>query len=157
SVETSDPGALSLVEEIMREPQLVPATAGNRVDRIRAALSEIFEDLSGLRLSDVDTRATFLEMGFDSLFLTQVTQELQAKFALKIPLRQLLDRESTRESLSAFIGTKLPGDAFSVAPAPASAADPAVHPQIDEVGRTDVRAPAVLSTGPAPASSLGLP
>ena len=51
--------------------------ASSRLDRVRAAVAEILEDLSGLSLSGFDSSATFLEMGFDSLFLTQVTQAIQ--------------------------------------------------------------------------------
>ena len=76
--------------------------------RIRAALTEIFQELSGLSLAESDPSATFLEMGFDSLFLTQVTQSLQSKFGLKITFRQLLDQESTLEALAAYVDAKLP-------------------------------------------------
>ena len=51
----------------------------------------MFEDLSGVDLSTTDGATTFLELGFDSLFLTQVTQALQEKFGVKITFRQLLN------------------------------------------------------------------
>ena len=44
-------------------------------------------------LSGADGSTSFLEMGFDSLFLTQVTQALQTKFELKVTFRQLLGDE----------------------------------------------------------------
>ena len=55
-----------------------PASS-NRLDRVRTLLVEIFEDLSGKDLSALDGAPTFLELGFDSLFLTQVTQAVQEK------------------------------------------------------------------------------
>ena len=63
-------------------------------------LREIFEELSGMNLSQADGSTTFLEMGFDSLFLTQVTQSLQSKFGLKITFRQLLGDESSLGALA---------------------------------------------------------
>ncbi len=114
------------------------ATPANRKPRIRGLLVDIFEDLSGQDLSAVAGSTTFLEMGFDSLFLTQVTQALQEKFGLKITFRQLLDSESNLNALGRYIDDKLPQDdvaerappqgaapAASVSPAAAPSAGPA--------------------------------
>ena len=54
--------------------------------------------------------ATFLEIGFDSLFLTQATRELQNKFGIKIAFRQLLGDLSTFDALARFADEKLPAD-----------------------------------------------
>src|SRR5206468_8631158 len=54
-------------------PILSPA---ERRISIKAKLSEIIETLSGTDVSQLDGGTSFLEMGFDSLFLTQVTQEI---------------------------------------------------------------------------------
>ena len=91
----------------------IAQSAPNRVDRIRTMLSEIFEELSGVDLSAADEATTFLEMGFDSLFLTQVTQSLQHKFDLKITFRQLLGDQSTLDALAAYVDSKLPTDVLS--------------------------------------------
>lgn len=106
----------------MREQTPTAALALERGDRISAALRVIFEDLSGLSAAEIDNSTSFLEMGFDSLFLTQVTQAVQAKFGLKITFRQLLDRESTLEALAAYVDAHLPAAAF---PAPTPPPQPA--------------------------------
>ncbi len=98
-----------------------------RTQRIGAALAEIFENLSGVNLSQADGTTTFLEMGFDSLFLTQVTQALQAKFGLKVTFRQLLGDQCTLNSLAEYMDAKLPADGF-----PAVVAMPASAPQARE-------------------------
>jgi amino acid adenylation domain-containing protein len=110
----------------------VPLTASNgaaspRPQRIQTLLTEIFEGLSGQDISTFDGTTTFLEMGFDSLFLTQVTQALQEKLNLKITFRQLLGDLSSLEALSAYVDEKLPPDAFAepaqpAAPPPSAAA-----------------------------------
>ncbi len=146
-------------EEIMREQRTTMTTVPNRVDRIRAALIEIFEDLSGIRIAESDSAATFLEMGFDSLFLTQVTQALQARFGLKITFRQLLDRESTLEALSAFVESKLHADAFpaaAVLPPAAAALPPSRTAESNgtEVGSSAASAIAIASPAPAGSSAL---
>lgn len=84
-----------------------------RQERIQQTLLSMFQDLSGISAADLDPAASFMELGFDSLFLTQVTQELQNKFGLKITFRQLLDQESTVQALAAYIHDKLPPETVS--------------------------------------------
>lgn len=110
------------------KPSPVTTNAAPRSDRIRAALINIFQDLSGLSLVDCDPRASFLEMGFDSLFLTQVTQALQTSFGLRITFRQLLDQESSLEALTAYLDARLPADKFAAEPAQPATAEPAALP-----------------------------
>jgi len=93
----------------------------NRANKIRAVLVEIFEDLSGMDLGETGDSTSFLELGFDSLFLTQVTQALQSKFGLKITFRQLLGDLGSVSALAEYVDSKLPSDVFSE---PASAPDP---------------------------------
>jgi len=98
-------------ETVMPDPRPAP----NRTHRLRSDIIDILQNLSGTDLSGCDPAATFLELGFDSLFLTQVTQELQGKFGVRVTFRQLLDRESSPDALAAYLDAQLPADA---APAP---------------------------------------
>jgi len=156
--EACAPTTTTPVEEIMREQQKTLTTAPNRADRIRAALTEIFEDLSGLSLAESDSSATFLEMGFDSLFLTQVTQALQAKFGLKIAFRQLLDRESTLGALVAFVDSKLPAEAFPAATTFPPAAEVAPPPRVAEANGPQVCSSAAspITIGPPTAAGASV-
>ena len=111
------------------------AAPPNRAAKIRAMLAEIMEDLSGADLSQADGSTSFLEMGFDSLFLTQVTQSLQAKFGLKITFRQLMGDLASLDALAEFVDAKLAPEMFaelarpvSAAPAPPAAISPAPSP-----------------------------
>ncbi len=87
-----------------------------RKDRIAEKLIGIFTDLSGLEPSAVDPAATFLELGFDSLFLTQVSQALQSSLSVKITFRQLLDQLSSIETLAQYLDQQLPPDQFAETP-----------------------------------------
>jgi amino acid adenylation domain-containing protein len=96
-----------------------------------AAIAAIFEDLSGERPAATDAQTTFLEMGYDSLFLTQVAQKIQSQMKVKITFRQLLGEFSTIPALAAFLADKIPKSAAtaaarapSAAPAVAAAAAP---------------------------------
>jgi len=97
----------------------------SRSTRIAKVLSEIFEDLSGVDLSQADGSTSFLELGFDSLFLTQVTQSLHGKFGLKITFRQLLGDLSSMNALAEYVDGKLPADVLAE-PVPPAAAAPVV-------------------------------
>jgi len=57
----------------------------NLIEQIKTLL----EESSGLELADAAPEDTFLEMGLDSLFLTQVATSLSRKFGVKISFRQL--------------------------------------------------------------------
>jgi len=106
--------------------QVAPVTTpASRTPRLRVQLVETFEELSGMDLSNGEGASTFLEMGFDSLFLTQVTQALQTKFGLKIAFRQLLGDESTFDALADYLDRNLPPEVSSepIAPVLSTTAD----------------------------------
>ena len=89
------------------------ASTVNRANRIRAALAEMFGDLSGVDISETDGETTFLELGFDSLFLTQAAQALHEKFGLKVTFRQLLNDVSNLNALTEYVADKLPPEALA--------------------------------------------
>jgi len=82
----------------------------DRQSRLRNELILLLEELSGMDI-DLVKEATFLEMGFDSLFLTQVAQTLESKYGVKIKFVQLLDDLGTVERLSAYLDSVLPATA----------------------------------------------
>ncbi|MEM1440745.1 MAG: amino acid adenylation domain-containing protein, partial [Verrucomicrobiota bacterium] len=63
-------------------------------------LREIFSELSGLAEEDLAAEATFLELGLDSLLLTQASRELKETFGVEISLRELIDRFSSIDALA---------------------------------------------------------
>jgi len=90
-------------------PSPPPAmTQDDHVAALRATIIAILEDLSGETPPTDDPNATFLEMGFDSLFLTQVTQRIQSQLKVKITFRQLLGDYATIPALAAFLAEKTP-------------------------------------------------
>jgi amino acid adenylation domain-containing protein len=126
---------------VQPEAQSLPST---RKDTIRALLVEIFEELSGLDIAGEDESASFLEIGFDSLFLTQVTQSLQSRFGIKITFRQLMEDLSTLKALSAYVDAHIAPGLYE---APA-AAGPVVSPTPSPVSVTPA-----IATASAGASS----
>lgn len=119
----------TLLEALEAMP--MPA-ASARPQRLVTELVALFEDVSGTELEGIDPGANFVELGLDSLSLTQVALQLQKTYALKITFRELMDGCSSFERLAAHIDRLLPADTTPAAPvaaavptAPAMAAAPA--------------------------------
>jgi glutamate-1-semialdehyde aminotransferase/acyl carrier protein len=89
----------------------------DRKPRLVAQLKDLFEDVAGFDLADADGHANFIELGLDSLMLTQVALQLQKSFGSKVSFRQLMGECSTLDRLAARLDGELPPDA-----APASEA-----------------------------------
>ncbi|MEO6863261.1 MAG: beta-ketoacyl synthase N-terminal-like domain-containing protein, partial [Microcoleus sp.] len=79
-----------------------------RKERLIPQIKNILEETSGEDLGSVSDDLTFLEMGLDSLSLTQVALNLQKEFKVKITFRQLLETFPSLETLSEFIDGSLP-------------------------------------------------
>ena len=93
-----------------------------RAQRIVARLRTVASDLSGYDANDLVETSTFLDLGFDSLFLTQLAAAFQGEYGLKITFRQLFDELPTLRALAEHIDRQLPPESVSVAlPASASA------------------------------------
>lgn len=101
-------------------PTPTPSPAGGRIPQLAAQIRALFKDLSGIEIPS-DT-VSFVEVGFDSLFLTQVSQACQGRFGLKITFRQMLGDLSTVAALAEHLDKHLPADAVAPAAAPVAAA-----------------------------------
>lgn len=87
-----------------------------RSSKIQTAIAELLHELSGVDVASADGSMTFLELGFDSLFLTQLAQAVQEKFAIKITFRQLLNDISSLAALTNYVQGELAPDAFCEPP-----------------------------------------
>ncbi|OYD91986.1 beta-ketoacyl synthase [Nostoc sp. 'Peltigera membranacea cyanobiont' 210A] len=76
-------------------------------------LKEIIEETSGLEIASIDDSTTFLEIGLDSLSLTQVGLALKKKFKVKVTLRQLLEIYPNLGTLADFINSALSPETLS--------------------------------------------
>lgn len=110
------------VEPLPADPSPAPPTASSRQgtkmtatrsDRLRRAVRELFEEASGLDLSGADPQATFLELGLDSLLLTQAALAVQRRFGVSVSFRQLLEECPSPARLAERLERQLPADAFA--------------------------------------------
>ncbi|MBL0034589.1 MAG: amino acid adenylation domain-containing protein [Flavobacteriales bacterium] len=91
-------------------------------------IKNLLEESSGLELAEASHEETFLEMGLDSLFLTQVATSLSKKFGVKISFRQLNEEVPNLDKLADHIlphwkgaGAGAGANTGVLAPAPAPA------------------------------------
>ncbi len=70
---------------------------------IRARLIAVTADLSGYPEGDLDADKTFLQLGFDSLFLTQLATAFQSEFGAPVAFRQLVADQPTINILAAHL------------------------------------------------------
>jgi amino acid adenylation domain-containing protein len=115
--------ATAKTTSILPEAQPTPPDAGGalpRRDRLLAAVRSLVEDLSGYDLSAVDPAVDLLEMGLDSLLLTQASQLLQRKFGVSISFRQLMEELSSLAAIASHLDAMLPPEALAAAPSPSA-------------------------------------
>ncbi|WNZ28006.1 amino acid adenylation domain-containing protein [Leptolyngbya sp. NK1-12] len=98
-------------------PAVSTPMSDSLVQRIIPLLKEVVQTTSGLEIANVSDDLTFLEMGLDSLSLTQVAMAFKKQFKLKITFRNLLEDYPNLATLAAFLAQTLPPD---VLPAPES-------------------------------------
>ncbi|MEZ5303394.1 MAG: amino acid adenylation domain-containing protein [Verrucomicrobiales bacterium] len=122
------------------------------VDRRAAILADVraqLAALSGIAENEIAEGAAFLELGFDSLFLTQSALTLAKHFGVKITFGQLMGDLGTAGALADFLEAKLPADRYAAKPsaAPASKSKaPAGAAAAAAAGSVEARLSAVEQT-----------
>jgi amino acid adenylation domain-containing protein len=136
---------------------VIPTASTMRKTTLLHRVQALLEDASGLDLAGATPDMSFLELGLDSLLLTQVALTLQREFSLPITFRQLNEEYATLERLVAHLDQKLPAEA--PAPVAAPVAPAAVAAQAVPVAAPVFAAPAFAPVAAPPAlanSALGL-
>ncbi|MEX6633170.1 aminotransferase class III-fold pyridoxal phosphate-dependent enzyme [Hyphococcus lacteus] len=128
-------------------------TSGNRAGRILTRLTELAAELSGFDVTDLSPDQTFLELGFDSLFMTQLATSFQKEFNVKITFRQLISEYPTLNAILGFLDQSLPQEALAEEPVAHVAPEP--EPSSVPIGSPDEIAP-TLNTGPQNVNTDGL-
>ena len=76
-------------------------------------ISEIITNTSGIELKASDFNYNFLELGLDSLILTQLALSLKKEFKIPITFRQLNEESGTPELLADYIDQNLAAEKYS--------------------------------------------
>ena len=90
-------------------PRAISVNGSDRRSAVMSALRLLLSELSGTAPGKIDATTSFLELGFDSLMLTQVSMTIQSRFKTKVSFRQLLgDLGSLTELTHHLMQTMLP-------------------------------------------------
>lgn len=120
----NEPAGLAAARLGPDAPALAAVPAANGEGTL-ATLKALFQELSGVDLSDSPASASFLELGFDSLFLTQASRAVENRFGVAITFRQLLEEHSTLEKLAAKLDAgSTPGSGVGISASPLPGAQP---------------------------------
>jgi amino acid adenylation domain-containing protein len=101
-----EPGTMAQVPVVTaaqrEEPvEAVPSSPAPTQDRdVGQALRDIVISLSGVKISSADGSRTFLELGFDSLFLAQLSRSIERDFGVAVTYRQLTDHINSLDRLA---------------------------------------------------------
>lgn len=132
-------------------------------------LSQLLLERTGYELADLDREASFVELGFDSLFLIQLSQEIKQRTGVKVSFRELIEEVNTIDALVSHIADRQPSpsstapalvvdsvptstEAVAAVPVSAGAAIPASESATDGVARASSARTAPPTAAPSPAS-----
>lgn len=116
-LEPKNKKTLNILETINRN-----VTMNAQLTSLQNTLVELFERSSGIEVGNYDYDTTFLEMGMDSLFLTQVALLLKKELKATVTFRQLMEDYGSINLLANYLVDKV--EAKKAAPAQAAAPTP---------------------------------
>ncbi len=103
-------------KEILTMTTLASDQTADRRPRLIGELIDMLSNISGEDLVQDDADTSFLNLGFDSLFLGQVSQKLSADYGVELSFRELLSTYPTISDVAAFLDEKLPPEPVAVEP-----------------------------------------
>lgn len=118
-------------------PVSTQATPSPRISELVGQLRTLFEDVCGMDLAAAPLQTAFVELGLDSLTLTQVAAQLKKQFKVEVSFRQLMEKYRSLHALAEHLATLLPA---------ASGNPEGVLTALDPLGQSSVSMPAMLPT-----------
>lgn len=88
-----------------------------RKDILTLKIKQVLEYASGIEMQEMDPGLNFIEIGLDSLLLTQVAITLKKEFALPITFRRLNEDLNSISLLADYLDAGLPEELFAAKPA----------------------------------------
>ena len=85
----------------------VTTMTDDRLNSLKEKLSDLFEKTSGISVGDYDHDTSFMEMGMDSLFLTQISIQIKKELKVPVTFRQLVEELTTINALASYLSGKV--------------------------------------------------
>ncbi|MDB5732093.1 MAG: pksJ, partial [Variovorax sp.] len=101
--------SLTIVPELTMPVESPPSPVSPaRRASLTARLRTLFEDISGVGMDEVEGAAPFVEIGLDSLTLTQAALQVKKHFKVNLSFRQLMESYRSFDALAEFLDATLP-------------------------------------------------
>ncbi len=126
--------------------------SNERREQLIQKIRELARDLSGVSLETITADASFLDLGFDSLFLTQLSSACQKAFGVRITFRQLFSDLKSVSALGAYMDEKLPSG-YLMPASPTAAHRPAAQAPT----AAPVAAPVIIPRAPVLSAPVQVP
>ncbi|HTF87135.1 MAG TPA: acyltransferase domain-containing protein, partial [Planctomycetota bacterium] len=123
----------------MNTPPVSPTSPSSnspssRRPALEARLRVLFEEIAGTDLSAAEPSTNFVELGLDSLTLTQAALQVKKHFHVNITFRQLMEKYRSFETLAGFLDSSLPAETASAHPQIQAAVPSQLDPQASGAG-----------------------
>ena len=110
-IEAAPPGgapapALAYGTETMNVVAALPSAS--RIQKLETSLLALLTEMSGEELAPDAAGATFLELGFDSLFIGQFAQRIEKEYKVKLSFRELLSNIPSVTALAEHLDKAMP-------------------------------------------------
>lgn len=137
---------------VIEVPLIQEETKVMRNDILLAKVKAIVENASGFEMAEVTPDQTFIEMGLDSLLLTQIAIMLKKEFGLPLTFRQLNEAYASPGLLVDYLDQNLPVGAYQ----PPASAPPVPTPAMMSTVPVQVTMHDVTHQGGSNNPALGL-
>ncbi|MCA9996435.1 MAG: aminotransferase class III-fold pyridoxal phosphate-dependent enzyme, partial [Anaerolineales bacterium] len=142
------PHAAELEPAVVAVATQEEAMTTSRRHQVTAKLGTILHELSGIEFAAVQYATPFIELGFDSLTLTQVSSSLKSELGVAIKFRELLENVSTVDALADYCLERIPAEMF---------AEPIAQPVAQPVAQPIAQAVAVGGGSVGMQTAVSLP
>lgn len=140
------------------QTQMTTIISNSRRDQTLERIAGLIDELAGIEIGRDDAARSFIELGLDSLTLTQAALAIKKAFSVNVSFRQLMESTPSPAALADYLEREMPAEANPpVAAAGAGAVSPQAAPALapraalEEVPQS---APIAMPPG-APAAAFG--
>ena len=92
-------------------------STNDRQARLHQELADTIDEVCGITIGEADRESAFVDLGLDSLLLTQLALQIKRHFNAPVSFRQLMTDLPTPSAVVQHLDSVLPADALPAAPA----------------------------------------
>ncbi|MDO4683164.1 MAG: amino acid adenylation domain-containing protein [Lautropia sp.] len=150
------PGPASAVLAAPSSTDNLPSTPtmsnDNRQAGLHIELAQTIDEVCGIEIGEADRARPFVELGLDSLLLTQLALQIKRHFNAPVTFRQLMTELQSADDVVRYLDSVMPADAPVTAASPAPAATSQPQAAVSATPSMPVQLPAMAPAMPVHAA-----